>query len=369
MKVVNGTYSEAKIFTDNVEDEALSQIQSICNHPIFENEKVRIMPDVHAGMGCVIGFTSTMTTDKVVANLIGVDVGCGMNVNCVGAVDIDFSKLDSVIRENIPHGFNACNTKHFLFEGLEKDIKEVCKIIGDENKLEYHLLSLGTLGSGNHFIELNVDSNNLKYLVIHSGSRNFGNKVAKYYQDLAERACQDKSLSKDLMYLEGTLADEYLYCMKIAQRFAMQNRYIMADTIMEKMGLNCLESFTTQHNYISDDSIIRKGAVSAKLGEKLIIPMNMRDGSLICVGKGNEDWNTSAPHGAGRLMSRTKAKKNILLNDFVKSMEGVYTSCVSAGTLDESPMAYKPMYEIIENIGDTVEILEVIKPLYNFKSN
>lgn len=365
---LTGKHTEAIIYTNNIEEEAIEQLNNVCNHPMFQDEKVRIMPDVHAGMGCVIGFTSTYK-DKIIPNLIGVDIGCGMTCANVGDIEIILPKLDDFIKGNIPHGFRNndeidIDTELPFFTGV---IKDICQKIGDLENYERHLKAVGSLGSGNHFIEVNIDKEGSKYIVIHSGSRNFGHKIATYYQQQAER--YSRYPIKELSFLDGELAQEYLKDMKFAQVFASVNRDMILKKIFKFLNIGYEQKFDTIHNYIDGDNIIRKGAVSAKKEELLLIPINMRDGSILAKGKGNSDWNYSAPHGAGRLMSRAKARKTLDIQAFSETMKDVYTTSVNKNTLDEAPFAYKPMDEIINNIGDTVVIIDILKPLYNFKSN
>lgn len=354
---LRGKYNNAIVYTDNIEQEAISQIITLLNQPFAEQNQIRFMPDVHAGKGCTIGFTMKM--DKIVCpNLVGVDIGCGVLVAKLGNIDIDFEKLDKVIRERVPFGFNIHDhQKLFHLEDLI-----MYDSLGNKDRI---LKSLGTLGSGNHYIEINVDEHNDKYLVIHSGSRNLGVQVCEHYQKMAEEKCTD--VAKGLEYLTGQDYEDYIHDMMITQIYAGANRRRMAGEIIKNMGWEILEIFQTVHNYIDEEGYVRKGAVSARQGEKLIIPLNMRDGSLICVGKGNPDWNYSAPHGAGRILSRGKAKRELDLETFQNEMKDVYSTCVDKARLDESPMAYKDYKEIINNIGDTVEIISHIKPLYNFK--
>jgi Uncharacterized conserved protein len=359
---IQGKYNTAKIFTENIEETALKQIIELCNQKAFEGSKIRIMPDTHAGKGCVIGFTSDLG-GRIIPNLVGVDVGCGMEVTELGNVEIDFAELDNFIRQNVPHGKKVHQKiEQDIDSRLRSGIEDIAK--KTESVYERHLQSLGTLGGGNHFIEVNQDDEGHKYLVIHSGSRNLGLQVAKYHQQRAEKYCNDKieeirhmqnreigllkqqgkiveissvidrfgaiveeyRVPKDLTFLEGELGEEYLRDMFIAQEFALLNRQRMSQAIAEFIGLTYhnLPKFTSVHNYIDpQDKIIRKGATRAYKGEQLIIPINMRDGSIIAVGKGNVDWNQSAPHGAGRILSRSKAKEVLNLDDFHKSMEGV----------------------------------------------
>lgn len=398
--------SDLKIFTDNIEPEALNQIYTLIKQPAFADCKVRIMPDVHAGKGCVIGFTADLG-DKVIPNIVGVDIGCGMLCCEIGKMDIDYAKLDSVIREHIPAG-RAVRDEEISFVQLD-DL--YCK---DQLKnMEWLKCSLGTLGGGNHFIEVDEDNDGMKCLVIHTGSRNLGKQVAEIYQQMAiddmqgtdklaeeskkliaeykatgrqkdiqrglaelKRKWQPDKLNipKELCYLTDEHREMYLHDMKICQEFARVNRRAIQDIIFYYMGWtfsrSFMERFQTIHNYIDHDTnIVRKGAISAKAGEKLLIPINMRDGCIIGIGKGNEDWNCSAPHGAGRIMSRSKAKENVSLEEYQESMKGIYTTSVSQSTIDESPMAYKSMDEILEHIEDTVEIVKIIKPVYNFKAS
>lgn len=439
-----------KIFTNNIEDKAKEQIDLLMQQEAFKDCKIRIMPDVHAGAGCVIGFTGDLG-DKVIPNIVGVDIGCGMLCVELGNIDLDLEKLDEVIRKYVPSGMNVHqelldiipNFYYFINEIKLKKLKCYELLKNKNNWLEK---SMGTLGGGNHFIEIDVDENNNKFLIIHTGSRNLGKQVAEIYQEKAIKYCsyenemkeekqkiiieykkqhkekeiQNKlieiskkyegktKLPKDLCYLEGELKEDYLHDMKICQKFAKTNRIIIAKIIImnlldylnvvsftnandeiEKIicfnkedGLkpdafgghleyhNSYNCFETIHNYISfEDNIIRKGAISAKKGEKVLIPMNMRDGCIIALGKGNDDWNCSAPHGAGRIMSRNKAKETLSIEEYKNSMKDIYSTSINEDTIDEAPMVYKPMQEIIDCIGDTVEILKIIKPIYNFKAS
>lgn len=395
--------SDLKIFTDNIEPEALNQIHTLVKQSAFFDCKVRIMPDVHAGKGCVIGFTADLG-DKVIPNIVGVDIGCGMLCCEIGKIDIDYEKLDCVIRKHIPAG-RAVREEEINFPQLEN---LYCK---DQLKnMEWLKCSLGTLGGGNHFIEVDEDAKGMKYLVIHTGSRNLGKQVAEIYQQMAiddmrgmnklseerQKLIKEYKVSgkqkdiqkglielkrkwkpdklnipKELCYLTGEHRDMYLHDMRICQRFASQNRIEIMRTIFNKMGWGMdFDSFETVHNYIDHDTnIVRKGAISAKKGEKVLIPINMRDGCIIGIGKGNEDWNFSAPHGAGRIMSRRKAKESVSIEEYKSSMTGIYTTSVNQSTIDESPMVYKPIEEIIHNIQETSEILKIIKPVYNFKAS
>ncbi|SFX27483.1 RtcB family protein [Ruminococcus sp. XPD3002] len=395
---LKGKYNSAKVFTDVIEQDAVAQIISFCNQPMSAGSKIRIMPDVHAGSGCTVGTTMTIT-DKIIPNLVGVDIGCGMETVKLKEKHIELQKLDKLIYEKIPSGF-AIREKPHRYNGKIDLTGLFCYPHIDPLRAEK---SIGTLGGGNHFIEADKGEDGSIYIVIHSGSRHLGVEVAKYYQNEAYRRLNkssDKEINeliaklkaegkhrqiqselkklentkttdvpKHLAYCEGELFDMYIHDMKIVQEFAMLNRQAMMDEIIKGMHLHVTEQFTTIHNYIDTDTMtLRKGAVSAQAGEKLLIPINMRDGSLICTGKGAPDWNCSAPHGAGRLMSRSQAKQSFTVSEFKKQMDGIYTTSVNAQTLDECPMAYKSMEDIVDNIGDTVEINEVIKPIYNFKA-
>jgi RNA-splicing ligase RtcB len=371
MFTIQGKYNFAIVYTDNVEQTAISQIYELCNQKAFKDCIIRVMPDTHAGAGCTIGTTMTII-DKIVPNLVGVDIGCGMFVVQLKEKDIDLEKLDKVIRQYVPSGQSVRQKDHAYNNYVNLD-RLICK---EHMNIDRARKSIGTLGGGNHFIELNKDDDGNLYLVIHSGSRHLGKQIAEHYQKIAvnilinSKQNKNRKVEKDLAYLEGNEMQDYLHDMNIAQIYAQFNREAMADVILEKMGLNEATHFTTIHNYIDlGSNILRKGAIAARNGEKVLIPMNMRDGSLICIGKGNKDWNCSAPHGAGRIYSRRQAKENISLEEFQESMDGIYTTSVSQATIDESPMAYKPMDEIIENIKDTVEIIKVIKPIYNFKAS
>lgn len=395
-----GKFNTAVCYTNELEPTAYEQIESVCNEAAFKNSKIRIMPDVHAGKGCTIGTTMTIV-DKVVPNMVGVDIGCGMYTVSLGNIDIDLEKFDGAAH-TIPCGMNVWEGRQERFDLAQlrcyRDLK-------DTKRLER---SIGTLGGGNHFIEIDADADGNKYLIIHSGSRNLGTQVATLYQKIAvdlnagkeeyfkkrdeiirtykeagrrseiqatlevlakEWEEKDPTMPYELCYLYGTFMEDYLHDISICQQFAKRNREKMAEILLQKTGIAGYDSFQTIHNYIDvDEMILRKGSVSAKTGEKILIPINMRDGSLICVGKGNEDWNNSAPHGAGRLMSRTAAFEKLTMEEYEKQMEGIYTTCVNTSTLDESPMAYKNIDEIIENIEPTAEIIAHIKPIYNFKA-
>lgn len=363
---IKGKYNTAKVFTDNIDSGAIDQIVELCNQEFVKDSIIRIMPDAHAGAGCTIGTTMTIS-DKVVPNLVGVDIGCGMETIKLKQREVDFKKLDRIIYNNIPSGFDIRKKQHKYVEYTDLN-NLACK---NHVNIERARLSIGTLGGGNHFIEVNRDKNGALYLVVHSGSRHLGKQVAEYYQKLGYKELMDfkVKINKHLAYVQGENYNNYLNDMKIVQQYAVYNRKAIVDEILSRMGLEIEEQFTTIHNYIDlDNMILRKGAISARKGERVLIPINMRDGSLICIGKGNKDWNYSAPHGAGRLMSRRKAKETISLKEFEESMKGIYTTTVNRETLDECALAYKPMDEIINNIQDTVEIIDIIRPVYNFKA-
>ncbi len=386
MLEIRGKYNTAKIFTDQVDEDSIAQVIQVCNQKFTEGSKIRLMPDIHAGAGCTIGTTMTIL-DKVAPNLVGVDIGCGMEVIQIREKHIELQKLDKLIYEKIPAGFKVREKTHPYFNEIALEELRCYKNI---NPLRAEK-SLGTLGGGNHFIEADKDEEGNLYIVIHSGSRHLGLEVANYYQErgyqalngpsekqvadlIAQlkatgrekeiekelkklKASMETDIPKSLAYVSGELFERYLHDMKIVQEYAKLNRQAMMQEIVKGMKLHVVDSFTTIHNYIDLDAmILRKGAVSARKGEKLLIPINMRDGSLICIGKGNDDWNQSAPHGAGRLMSRSAAKQSFTVSEFKKQMKDIYTTSVGKSTLDECPMAYKSMEDITENIGPTAEI-------------
>lgn len=397
-----------KIFTDTIEESALEQIRKVSEMDVFRDIPIRIMPDCHSGKGCVIGFTAKME-DFAIPSLIGVDIGCGMECVELGNIDIDLAKLDEVIRKYVPNGRNVHETEDGFSEIIINQL--YCK---DRLKnVDWLKRSCGTLGGGNHFIEVDIDDDGNKYLVIHSGSRNIGKQVAEIYQQMAiddlsgansleeetkkliedyKRTGRHKDIQrgiaelkrkfqptirvpKELSYLAGEHREMYLHDMKLCQDFAQTNRFMISEQILRNLLWNSesakiFNTFETIHNYIEHDTnIVRKGAISAKEGETVLIPINMRDGCIIGRGKGNADWNYSAPHGAGRIMSRSKAKETVSMEEFEQSMQGIYTTSVNRSTIDESPMAYKPIEEIVANIQDTVEIVKIIKPIYNFKAS
>lgn len=384
---------DLKIFAKTIEPQAQAQIDLLLAQKPFENCKIRIMPDVHAGAGCVIGFTANLG-DKVIPNIVGVDIGCGMLTVELGPIEIDYKVLDNVIRNCIPSG----RTVHDKAERITLIDDLICR---DRLKnMEWLHASMGTLGGGNHFIEIDTDDIGNKYLVIHTGSRNLGKQVAEIYQDIAVKSLyaakdnraeiieslkaegreheiqaalaalkKNSTIPCDLCYLEGVNRDNYLHDMKLCQRFARENRSRIATQICSRMGWPlAANSFSTVHNYIDDKGMVRKGAISAEMGKILLIPINMKDGCIIGKGLGNKEWNESAPHGAGRLMSRAKAKASIPMDAYRGAMEGIYTTSVCPNTLDEAPQAYKPMDEILSCISDTVQVLQIIKPVYNFKA-
>lgn len=364
---IKGKYGTAKVFTDKIEESARGMIETICDMPYSAESKIRVMPDVHAGKGCTIGTTMTIK-DKVVPNFVGVDIGCGMLTVKLQEKKIELPKLDSFIKQNVPCGREVRERPHRSHGRLDLEELLCIKKIDTRRAKE----SLGTLGGGNHFIEVDKDDEGNLYLVIHTGSRNPGLKVADYYQKMAYRygGGRDLEIPYELSYLSDEEMENYLHDMDFMQRFAELNRTIIKEVILDGMKLHEEESFSTIHNYIDlDGMILRKGAVSAKDGERLLIPINMRDGSLICTGLGNEDWNQSAPHGAGRIMSRKDALDSVSLTAFKESMKGIFTTSVTKETIDESPMVYKPMEEILENIKETVVVDKIIRPIYNFKAN
>ena len=380
--IIKGDFNEAEVFTENIDKETISQIKQLLDQEFVKNSNIRVMPDCHKGAGCVIGTTMTIK-DKIVPNLVGVDIGCGVLCVELGDIDLNLDKIDDFIKNNIPHGFNINNKA--VVDYIDKILKIRC-INNIKKKPEEFNRALGSLGGGNHFIEIDKDDFNNKYLVIHSGSRNLGLQVAKHYQDVGynnlnynnseyeekSKEIIESKIPKDLCYVQGQDLDDYLHDMDIVQRYASKNRELMAEKIVEFIGLDyeSLNKFESIHNYIEVDKyMLRKGAISAYEGEDVLIPINMRDGVIIGKGKGNPNWNYSAPHGAGRILSRAEAKNKIHMNDYKASMKDIFTTCVNVSTLDEAPQAYKPIEEIINNITDTVDIKKIIKPIYNFKSN
>ncbi len=399
MLEIRGKVNTAICYARVIEDEAIEQIRRMCDYPMTEGSRIRIMPDVHAGKGCTIGTTMTIT-DKAVPNVVGVDIGCGMYTLRLTQREIDLEKLDEAAHY-IPSGKRAWEGRQERFDLTELRCFRALK---DTRYLER---SLGTLGGGNHFIEVDAAADGAKYLVIHSGSRNLGKQVAEYYQKLAvdlnkgkeeyfakrdaliaaykaagrrteiqqalkelHWSSHETTLPEDLCFVYGPYLEDYLFDVEVCQRFARRNREKMAEILTARSGLTPLDAFHTVHNYIdTEEMILRKGAIAAHAGERVLIPINMRDGSVLAVGRGNPEWNFSAPHGAGRIMSRTAAKASLDMEEYRREMAGVYTTSVSEATIDEAPMAYKSLEDIIGVIADSVDILEVLKPIYNFKAN
>lgn len=382
MMEIRAKHNTANVMTDNIEEACISQLYNLMNLPHLADSNIVVQPDCHAGKGCVVGFTQTFN-DYVCPNLVGVDIGCGMDAFNLGQVDINLDVFDDFLRDQIPSGFNTnakIQKKHMQSKESQatlRDISEMVKRI-DPKLMERTMNSIGTLGGGNHFIEMNRDDDNNVWLVVHSGSRNLGLQVCKYHQNVAKeyikREFNGAGAYKDCEYMpldEG--GSDYLRDMDITQRYASLNREVMCRVLIDgffRMSIKDLEHISSIHNYVNlDDRILRKGAIAAHEGQRVIIPLNMRDGSIIATGKGNKDWNYSAPHGAGRIMSRSKAKKTLSMEDYQESMKGIFTTSVSAATLDEAPMTYKPADEIIDAIGDTVDIDFVMKPIYNYKDS
>lgn len=403
---INGKFADAVVYAQTVEQSALAQIELLCSQEFTKGAKIRIMPDVHSGAGCVIGFTADLG-DMVIPDIVGVDIGCGMLCVNLGNADIDFNKFDEVVRKYVPCGTEVHESRLIKYPALQQ--MHCYRSLKHTKRIER---SIGTLGGGNHFIEIDADDNDCKYLVIHTGSRNLGKQVAEHYQNMAydilcgkdklfeeqkriieeykaagrrteiqdtlkrlkaEFKAKTTDVPKELCYLTGEYRQMYLDDMAVCQEFATINRKVIADSILKNYfgkSFDEFESFETIHNYIDlNNNIVRKGAVSAQKGEMLLIPINMRDGSLICIGKGNEDWNCSAPHGAGRLMSRSTARDSLSIDEYEKEMAGIFTTCVNEFTIDESPMAYKNKDEIVAQIAPTADIHLQIKPVYNFKAN
>ena len=399
MMEIKGQVNTAVCFAKVIEDEAIEQIRRMCDYEFTAGSRIRIMPGVHAGKGCTIGTTMTVK-DKAVPNIVGVDIGCGMYTVNLGQVEIDMEQMDAAAHF-IPSGLNVWEGRkeHFDLLGLR-----CYRGLKDAKRLER---SLGTLGGGNHFIEIDQAADGTKYLVIHSGSRNLGKQVAEFYQRLAidlnkgkeeyfakrdaliaeykaagrrneiqdalkalKWEAREATIPEDLCFVYGQYLEDYLHDVEICQRFARRSRELMAEIILPRLGIEAVDAFHTIHNYIdTDEMILRKGAIAAHEGEKVLIPINMRDGSVLAIGKGNPDWNYSAPHGAGRIMSRTAAKENLDLDEYRREMEGIYTTSVNEATLDEAPMAYKSLSDIIDVISESVDVIEVLKPIYNFKAN
>ncbi len=368
MKTVNGVYTSAKIFTDTIEDYALAQIKQLCDYEAFAGCKIRVMPDVHPGKVGTIGFTA-MIGEKLLPNVVGIDIGCGITIAKLKQKRMEFQKLDTVIRENIPSGHQVRKNAHrFSDKNIFLDLK--CSRHIHEEKAK---LSLGTLGGGNHFIEIDRDQEGFLYVMIHSGSRHLGKEVTEYYLREGQKylKAKGKHVPYELTYLEGTLMDDYIYDTQILQKYAELNRRVMLDEIVKGMKCKVQEISDFVHNYLDSSKeglILRKGAVSAQKGELVAIPINMRDGVLLGTGLGNADWNYSAPHGAGRLIKREYVKDKFTVSDFKAQMKGIHCSCIGKDTLDEAPFAYRGMHEIMEQITDTVEIYQKLLPVYNFKA-
>ncbi len=399
MEKIEGTVTTAISYAKTIDPKAKEQIKRMCSYEMTEGSQVRIMPDVHAGKGCTIGTTMTIT-DKVVPNIVGVDIGCGMYTVDLGRQLLDMKKLDEAAH-TVPSGLNVWDKKQADF-----DVSQLC-CYDKLKRLPWIACSIGTLGGGNHFIEVDEARDGRHYLVIHTGSRNLGKQVAEIYQRIAvelnshgatleerltsliaeykrdgrEKEIQQaiknlkfeqrhQKIPEDLCYLSGKYMDQYLHDVSLCQQFARMNREQIAKVLLEMTGLTAGEAFHTIHNYIDvDEMILRKGAIAAHKGEKVLIPINMRDGSILAIGKGNAEWNYSAPHGAGRIMSRRQAMQSLSLQEYEKEMAGIYTTSVTAETIDEAPMAYKSLHDILDVIGDTVEVIDVMKPIYNFKAS
>lgn len=383
MIAVNGKYGEANIACDCVESTALSQIYDLMNSPVATNANVRIMPDVHAGAGCVIGLSMVVNGRQtkegydglIIPNLIGVDIGCGVLATKIDRKEVNFPDIDNFIRGNIPVGKNIhsgmCSALNiYTFSQIEQELEDIyCPV-----NVTRAMKSVATLGGGNHFIEISSDSSGDLWLIIHSGSRHLGLEVATYYQNKAKVNCDSLKIKKELSFISDDDCLDYLHDMKIAQKYAEWNRLAISKQILDFIDTERVDVIESVHNYIDFSRkdklpILRKGAVSAYKDQALIIPMNMRDGSLLCIGKGNEEWNCTAPHGAGRLLARKAAKEILTMEDFSNDMDGIYTTCITEGTLDESPRAYKPVRDIMENIDQMVEVIDILKPLYNFKAS
>ena len=364
MLEIQGRHNTAIVYAHTLECGATGQLRALCDQPFAEGARLRIMPDAHAGSGSVIGTTMTVT-DRIVPNLVGADIGCGMESVCLGSARMDFRKLDALVRRVVPSGFALRKTPHRFAADTRLEELSCARALA----LPKARAAIGTLGGGNHFIEVaREEKSGDSWLIIHSGSRQPGMQVANHHQRLAGQA-RPPEVPYELAWLEGDDFEDYVHDMKIMQEYADINRRAIADEILKGMKWKALDRFSTAHNYLdTEHMILRKGAVSAQKGERLIIPMNMRDGSLLCEGLGNADWNFSAPHGAGRACSRSEAKGRITLTSFRQEMAGVYSSCISRQTIDESPDAYKPMQDILDQIGPTVKVLSRLKPLYNFKA-
>lgn len=365
MKTVNGIYAEAKIFTDDVEVYAEAQVKMICDNQVAEGSKIRLMPDIHPGKVGPIGLSMTVT-DKVIPQLLGVDIGCGMTCVKLNKNTAEFQKLDRVIRENVPSGFAIRKEPHHMAEEFPYEMLHCAEQIN----IEQAERSLGTLGGGNHFIELDRGEDGSLYLVVHTGSRHLGQEVAEHYTKLAHTSLKKQRIEVPyyMSWLEGDDREDYTEDVQIVQDYAELNRQVVVREILKGMKWKAEEQFSVAHNYLDASGVLRKGAIAAEEGVRVIIPANMRDGMILGIGLGNEDWNNSAPHGSGRKLKREDVKSRYTVSDFKKEMKGIYSSCVGADTLDEAPFAYRSLAEIAEQIGDTVQITEVLKPVYNYKA-
>lgn len=373
MKIINGIYASAKVFTTNniencIDNYAIAQLQMICDNEAAKGCKIRVMPDVHPGKVGTIGLTMTVG-ERILPNIVGIDIGCGMTLAKIKAKKLEFQKLDTVIRENIPSGFGVRKKKHRFAEAFNFSELRCLQSIRKERAL----MSLGTLGSGNHFIEIDKDDEDALYVVLHSGSRHLGKEVTEYYLNEGQKYLKDKHVvvPYELTWLEGRLMDDYLHDLQVVQNYAELNRQAMLDELVKGMKWKVQETYSCIHNYVEkteDSMILRKGAISARKDEKVIIPINMRDGIILGTGVGNEDWNYSAPHGSGRTMKREDVKSNFTVSRFKSEMKGIYSSCIGKDTLDEAPFAYRSIDDIMEAIGDTVKVKDIIKPVYNFKA-
>lgn len=373
MKIINGVYSSAKIFTTNnrknaIDDYAIAQLQMLCDNEVSRNCKICVMPDVHPGKVCTIGLTMTVGT-KIMPNIVGIDIGCGMTLAKLKQNKPEFQKLDTVIRNNIPSGFSIRRKPHRFSDEFNFARLYCCENI----HLEKAILSLGTLGGGNHFIEIDKDEEGFLYVVIHSGSRSLGKEVTEYYLKKGQKYLKSRNIKVpyELTYLENELMEQYLHDIQIVQEYASLNREIMLDELVRGMKWKLTDSYSCTHNYIDVSEpvlMLRKGAISAKAGEKVIIPINMRDGIILGTGLGNEDWNCSAPHGSGRILKRDEVKSRYTVSAFKTEMKGIYSSCIGKDTLDEAPFAYRSIDDISEVIADTVTINKIIRPVYNFKA-
>lgn len=368
MKEVNGKYTDAKIYTDKVEDYAVAQIKQLCDQEAFAGCKVRVMPDIHPGKVGPIGFTATLG-EKIMPAVVGIDIGCGMTMARIKKCKPEFQKMDAVIGDNVPSGFSKRNKPHRFAEKFDFDRLRCLPHIN----LAKVKSSLGTLGGGNHFIEIDKADNDDMFIVIHTGSRNLGKDVAEYYLSVGQKVLQEKGIdcAYELTYLEGQLRNDYLNDMAVVQEFAFENRCAILDEIEKGMKWDITDVADCIHNYIDFDMdvpVMRKGAISAKKNEFVIIPINMRDGVILGKGLGKADWNYSAPHGAGRILSREQVKNSYTLSQFKKEVAGIYSPSIGKGTLDEAPHAYRSIDDILPYIGETVKVTEILKPVYNFKA-